>query len=137
MKKGKKFLLIVVILLLAALLYDRWQNISSYKEDESIRNSQKFDRRVSKIKFSANAICRMNCRSVSKTDVEDIMRTGEINYAISNVANKPCPTFALEGYTTANQYIRVIFAQCDNDTEVVNCIDLKKEVECSCPGDEK
>lgn len=137
MKKGKKVLLIIVILLLSTLLYHRWQNLNAYKKDENIRNSQKFDRRSSKINYTEFALCRMKCGSILKADVEEIMRRGEINYAITNVAKKPCPTYALQGYTTDNQHLRVIFAQCDNSTEVVTLYNLEKEIDCLCQADEK
>jgi hypothetical protein len=64
------------------------------------------------------------------------MHEGSINYRKSNVKGSPCPTYALEGYTDDNQHVRIVFAQCDNITKVVTCIDLDKEWQCHCPGDD-
>jgi hypothetical protein len=97
-----------------------------------------FDRRVSYIDYSAHAKCRMKCRKITQEEVKDIMQNGNINYNKSDVNDRPCPTYALEGYTQKdNQHVRIVFAQCDNNTKVVTCIDLDQDFECHCPGDDK
>lgn len=96
-----------------------------------------FDRRVSFIEYTRHAQCRMECRRISRSEVEDIMRNGKINYRKSNVNEKPCPTYALEGTTADNQRVRIVFAQCDFKTKVVTCIDLGRDWACDCPGTER
>lgn len=92
-----------------------------------------FDRRVSYIEYTVHAKCRMKCRQITQAEVEDIMQNGKINYRKSDVNDTPCPTYALEGYTNAdNQHVRIVFAQCDMKTKVVTCIDLDNEFECDC-----
>jgi hypothetical protein len=78
----------------------------------------------------------MDCRKISKSDIEDIMKSGKINYSKTDVNDKHCPTYALQGLTEDGQNIRVIFAQCDEKTKVVTTYDLEKDFECYCPGDE-
>jgi hypothetical protein len=103
---------------------------------KEINRNRGFDRRTSYIEYTQHAICRMDCRQISKTEVQDIMREGSINYRKSNAKGRPCPTYALEGYTNDNQHVRIVFAQCDNTTKVVTCIDLGKDWTCHCPGDD-
>lgn len=95
-----------------------------------------FDRRVSYLEYSNHAKCRMQCRKISQAEVEEIMRDGTVNYKKSDLQNTRCPRYALEGVTRDDQRVRIIYAQCDNKTEVVTVIDLNTEWSCDCPGDD-
>jgi hypothetical protein len=101
-----------------------------------VNRNRGFDRRTSFIEYTKHARCRMECREITQAEVEEIMKQGVINYRKSNVKGRPCPTYALEGYTNDEQHVRVVFAQCDYTTKVVTCIDLEKEWQCHCPGDD-
>jgi len=78
----------------------------------------------------------MQCRKISQPEVEEIMQKGEINYRKTDVNDRPCPSYTLEGRTKDNQRVRIVFAQCDLKTKVVTVIDLDTEWSCNCPGDE-
>lgn len=95
-----------------------------------------FDRRISYIEYTQHAKCRMQCRKISQAEVEEVMQDGKINYNKSNVDARPCPTYALEGETKDNQFVRIVFAQCDLKTKVVTVIDLETDWSCDCPGDD-
>ena len=77
----------------------------------------------------------MDCRFISKEDIREIMQKGIINFNKSDRNDKPCPTFALQGETEDGEKLRVIFAQCDDETKVVTCYNLNEDFECHCPGD--
>ncbi len=94
-----------------------------------------FDRRISLLEYSHHADCRMDCRHISKSEVNDIMLRGHINYNKSDLHNPRCPRYALEG-NSDQKNLRIIFAQCGNKTEVVTVIDLDTDWHCDCPGDE-
>src|SRR4029079_15031731 len=96
-----------------------------------------FDRRISYIEYTKHAKCRMDCRHITQAEVEDIMQHGNINYRKSDVNDKPCPVYALEGLSSTNEKLRVVFAQCDYKTKVVTVIDLDKTWTCDCPGDDE
>ncbi|MBS1759936.1 MAG: DUF4258 domain-containing protein [Bacteroidetes bacterium] len=108
------------------------------KKDPSsnVNRNRGFDRRISYLEYSEHAKCRMSCRHISQSEVEDIMQNGTINYNKSEIQNARCPRYALEGITQDNQRVRIVFAQCDYKTEVVTVIDLGREWSCDCPGDE-
>lgn len=144
---NKKWLPYLIILVLAVVLFF----VKRYQQDESadskaiwnkkerssaINRNRGFDRRVSFIEYTKHAKCRMECRHITQAEVEEIMRDGKINYAKSDVKDKPCPTYALEGITKDNQRVRIVFAQCDFKTKVITSIDLDTDWECHCPGDE-
>ncbi len=98
----------------------------------TVNRDRGFDRRTSYLEYTLHAKCRMECRHITQKEVEDIVRNGEINYRKSDVNDMPCPTYALEGYTGDKQHVRIVFAQCDNKTKVVTCIDLDNEFACDC-----
>lgn len=129
--------IILLIMALAIIFINKIRGLKETADPQTSVRKRGFDRRISALEYTKHALCRMECRHISKADIQDIMRSGEINYAKTDVNDKPCPTYALQGYTNDGQNLRVIFAQCSNKTKVVTCYDLDKDFECFCPGDEK
>jgi hypothetical protein len=99
-------------------------NKDTKKDQGTVDRDKGFDRRVSYLEYSNHAKCRMQCRKISQTEVEEIMQEGKINYNKSDLQNARCPRYALEGITTDDQKVRIVFAQCNEKTEVVTVIDL-------------
>jgi len=117
-------------------------NKDTKKDQGTIDRDKGFDRRISYLEYSNHAKCRMQCRRVSKEEVEEIMQDGKINYNKSDLQSRSlsgtrCPRYAVEGTTYQNQKVRIVFAQCNEKTEVVTVIDLDTEWSCNCPGDDK
>jgi hypothetical protein len=147
----KKAAPIILVAILAVVLFvarqcqhepaTRPQSTGTNKDTKSDQNpvdrDKGFDRRVSYLEYSKHAKCRMGCRRISQAEVEQIMQEGKINYNKSDLQNARCPRYALEGITIDNQKVRIIFAQCNEKTEVVTVIDLDTEWSCDCPGDDK
>jgi hypothetical protein len=120
------YTLLFVIVLLFVFVYKRWQ--------EPARR-EAFDRHPSHLYYTKHALCRMDCRHISKEDIHVIMERGIINFNKSDRWERPCPTFALQGETDEGEKIRVIFAQCSSETKVITCYNLQQEFECHCQGD--
>lgn len=137
MKSKSAGYLLLIILAIAVLFFSKQEGLDEVSDTQTTVRKRGFDRRISTLEYTKHALCRMDCRKISKSDIQDIMLNGEINYAKTDVNDKPCPTYALQGYTNDGQRIRVIFAQCETETKVVTCYDLEKDYECHCPGDEK
>lgn len=92
-----------------------------------------FNRKVHNLSYSRHARCRMDCRQVTESEVLDILQNGTINYQKTRLNDQPCPSFALEGYSRQdNQHLRIVFAQCEDLTKVVTCIDLDNDFSCHC-----
>ncbi len=148
--QAKKAAPYILILIMAVLLFvirqcknERTQssrtNISNNSGGSNavVNRDRGFDRRISYLEYSNHAKCGMDCRKISQAEVEDIMQNGKINYNKSDVQNARCPRYAIEGITKDNQRVRIIFAQCNEKTEVVTVIDLETDWTCHCPGDDK
>lgn len=127
-KNATATLIIILIILVYAAL--RWYVLEPRKKEA-------FNRHPSHLIYTHHALCRMDCRHISKEDIDEVMETGIIFLNKSNMNDKPCPTFALQGYTKEHEDVRVIFAQCTDVTKVITCYNLHKEFECHCPGDEE
>ena len=129
MKKRSVFLpLVLLALVFIAFLVRRWN------EPE---RKEAFDRKPAKVVYTKHALCRMDCRRISKEEIAEIMQKGAINFNRSNRMDRPCPTFALQGRTSSGEKLRVIFAQCPEQTNVITCYNLEVDFECHCPGDDK
>lgn len=85
-----------------------------------------------KISYTKHARCRMECRMVSESEVEDILENGRINRSKSDPADKPCPTEALEGRSADGQQLRVVVARCEETDKIVTVIDLETDFTCTC-----
>jgi len=111
---------------------------NAQREDDvkDVNRNRGFDRRTSFIEYTKHAKCRMDCRQISDEEVKEIMESGKINYRKSDLKDKPCPSYALEGITSDNQRVRIVFGQCDTKTKVITVIDLETDWTCECPGDE-
>lgn len=83
--------------------------------------------------YTKHAKCRMDCRKIDKSEVEDILRNGKVNWNKTRKDDQPCPSYALEGVTKDGQTVRIVFADCNNATKVVTTIDLKNDYDCYCP----
>jgi hypothetical protein len=129
MKRRSVFLpLFLLVLVFIAFLVRRWN------EPE---RREAFDRNPSQLIYTQHALCRMDCRQISKEEIGEIMQKGIINFNRSNRMSRPCPTFVLQGRTSGGERLRVIFAQCPDQTKVITCYNLDAEFECHCPRDEK
>jgi hypothetical protein len=147
----KKVAPIILVFALAALVFIIRQckdepatNDSSKKKTSGTTTSREkgFDRRVSYLQYSNHAKCRMQCRKITQAEVEEIMKDGKINYNKSDLQSRSlsgarCPRYAVEGVTVDDQKVRIVYAQCNEKTEVVTVIDLDTDWTCYCPGDDK
>jgi hypothetical protein len=126
MKPKNVIFSLCLILVVLAIVVSRIQHEPKAREA--------FDRHPATIQYTDEALCYMNCRNISKEDIIEIMQKGIINFSKSDRAAKPCPVLALQGRTTGGESLRVIFAQCREETKVVSCYNLKRHFECDCPA---
>jgi hypothetical protein len=124
--KNATFSLLLVLLVLAVALL-KWRQEPSRREA--------FDRSPKELHYTGYARCRMQCNKISEEDIGEMMKKGAINFSRSNRRGQPCPTLALQGRTAKGAYLRVLFAQCPEQTTVLNCYNLEQDPACNCPGE--
>ncbi len=136
--------LIAILIVGGLILYGRFLNKngnnspSHYPTQEQSDDSENdvksnFDRHPATIHYSKHARCRMDCRHIDESEIEEILEKGEINYSKSELEASECKRrFALEGISHDRQHLRIIFAPCNNVVTVVTCIDLEHEWACFC-----
>jgi hypothetical protein len=111
---------------------DKSQDQASSSSDRTI---DAFNRNPATIKFSKHARCRMGCRKIDDSEVEEIIAKGNINPEKSDMNAKRAPRYALEGRTKDGQQVRIIVAQDGQESIIVTVIDLDTDWTCNCPGD--
>lgn len=89
-----------------------------------------FDRNKEDLVITKHAKCRMDCRHITRDELKEILHNGNINYNKSELNSPRGSKYALEGYTSRHQHLRIIFAPEVNDLVVVTCIDLDTQWQC-------
>jgi hypothetical protein len=128
--KGRNVLLSLVLLLLVLVIFIR-------RVGKEPPRREAFDRHPERLTYTRHARCRMDCRGIDQGEIAEIMEKGIINFSKSNRRGGPCPVFALQGRTAGGESIRVIFAQCPEETRVITCYNLETDFACNCEGDER
>jgi Domain of unknown function (DUF4258) len=115
-------------------LDNRQQKTSSPQEGGSFNDNEKeVNRHPEKIIYTKHAKCRMQCRNLDESEVQEILEKGKINFAKSNDRPGTCPTYALEGRTHDGQQSRMVFAFCnEREVKVITVIDLDTDWKCEC-----
>ena len=126
MRRNRVSLGILLTILVALVLIFRGRRTQEFEYEE-------FKLENSSLQYTRHARCRMECRQISENEVREIIQQGKINRRKSDPADKPCPTYALEGYSSGDrQHIRGVVASCGDLTKVITCIDLDNEYSCNC-----
>lgn len=142
MKKAIPYIILAVLALVAIGLRKCNNTKQTNKKTTTTKakvstETRGLNRNPTAINYSKHAKCRMQCRQISEAEVIDILKNGNINYKKSNLKGNECTKrYAVEGVSKDNQKLRIIFAPCNTEITVVTCIDLGKDWECSCEGDE-
>lgn len=96
-----------------------------------VNSDGQFNRNVSKLIYSRHARCRMDCRHIDESEVEEILQEGTLN--VSKIEEDARgKTYPLEGITHDHQKVRIVFAPKNDELVVVTVIDLDKEWQCDC-----
>ena len=75
----------------------------------------------------------MDCRHVDESEIKEILETGDINFAKSELNTDLChKRYALEGVSRDSQRLRLIVAECNDELTVITVIDLGKDWPCAC-----
>jgi acetylornithine deacetylase/succinyl-diaminopimelate desuccinylase-like protein len=82
--------------------------------------------------YTKHARCRMDCRHIDESEVQEILQKGRINYRKSEPAGRPDPKYAVEGTTHDGQSVRIVFAPAKRGTVVITVIDLDTDWTCHC-----
>lgn len=90
-----------------------------------------FNRNTSQLVFSKHAKCRMDCRKIDESEIQEILKTGTVNEKKIQ-RDKRGITYPVEGTTHDGQRVRIVFAPKDDALVVVTVIDLGKEWSCDC-----
>jgi hypothetical protein len=97
----------------------------------TINNDLPFDRHANHLIYSKHARCRMDCRHIDESEVQEILDNGVLNNNKVEESDKG-KTYPLEGITHDKQHVRIVFAPKQENLVVVTVIDLDKDWYCDC-----
>ena len=81
--------------------------------------------------ITRHGACRMDCRKVDEAEVRAVLATGRLDPERTRTDGQ-CPSHAIEGTGTDGHRLRVVFAECADETRVVTAIDLDQDWPCDC-----
>ncbi|GAB2816505.1 DUF4258 domain-containing protein [Ferruginibacter profundus] len=143
----KKYLPFVFLIAAAGLLYyvknhQRGKTISTTTNTEphvtipstiTTKNNTDlpFNRHSGHLIYTKHARCRMECRHIDETEVQEILDNGILNNNKIEESDKG-KSYPLEGVTHDKQHVRIVFAPKQENLVVVTVIDLDKDWYCDC-----
>lgn len=135
-KKLLPFIFILVLAFAAFVLRNcRGENKKSNHTE--VKNPRGLNRNPSQINYTKHAKCRMDCRTITESEINQVLTSGNVNYSKSDLKKSDCSKrYAIDGYSKDAQHIRIVVAPCADELTVITCIDLDKDWECHCEGDE-
>lgn len=123
MNKKKFYPLLIIVLLAAIFLLQRFGPAS--KNEETYRDA-------AHLIYTKHARCRMGCRNIDENEVKEVIDKGKLNEAKSGMSKKNDMTYALEGWSSDHQHVRVVVTPEDDGLLVITVIDLENEWPCHC-----
>lgn len=121
----KRYILRFVMLLVISFAWYAKDNPKKASNNKGIESKRE-------LIYTKHALCRMNCREISKQDVNLVFKNGELNQFKSKPNDKPCPTFAYESKDDEGDNLRVVVAYCEKVSKLVTVINLDKKFNCNC-----
>jgi hypothetical protein len=125
-------IIIARLLIFSCLCLLACQNNAGAGNDTAGTGSEVINRHPDHLIYTKHARCRMNCRHIDESEVQEILEKGRINYRKSEPAGRPDPKYALEGTTRDGQSVRIVFAPAKRGMVVITVIDLGTEWSCDC-----
>lgn len=134
---NKKYFYFVYLLGAIILLY--WIKTNQHDGTDKNKTSAntkrqsppRLDRSLKEITYSKHALCRMDCREIDESEVQEIWQEGVLNEKKIENGTKGI-SYPLEGTTHDGQRVRIVFAPKGDQLVVVTVIDLEREWPCDC-----
>ena len=98
---------------------------------EPVAANDPIDRTPEHLIYTKHARCRMECRHIDESGVQEVLKDGIINYKKVGEDDRG-KSYPLEGFTHDKQHVRIVFAPKRNDLVVVTVIDLERDWPCDC-----
>ena len=86
----------------------------------------------SKLTFSNKSTCEMNCNAITSAEIQEFLKKSDVNFGASQVHQKPCPIYVMEGKSTSGKDLTVSYQQCDSSVEIIS-VALNPKIKEPCP----
>ncbi|MEO6288653.1 MAG: DUF4258 domain-containing protein [Ginsengibacter sp.] len=123
---------VIIIIIIAVFVIIKFLAVPGPANDVYNSSDGSGFRNTDHILLTKHAKCRMECRHITIDEIKEILQNGNENYSKSGEGSTGNKTYALEGFSSEHQHIRVVVALEKNNVVVITCIDLDKEWPCNC-----
>lgn len=124
MKINKKWYPLVIVVLLLLIFY--------LKKSDTNNAAGTDYRNTSNLIYTKHAKCRMECRHIDANEIKEVIKDGQLNESKSGPGKNNDETYALEGWSSDNQHVRVVVTPESDGLLVITVIDLGKDWPCDC-----
>lgn len=122
----KKIKIFIVLIAALAAIFFLYYYPESHAYNEPYKN-------FSELVYTRHAKCRMGCRNITESEIREILNNGTLNKSKSGYDQKHRDeTYAVEGYSSERQHIRVVVTPKGEQLLVITVIDLDKDWTCDC-----
>ncbi len=83
------------------------------------------------MRYTRHGECRMECRHISSDEVREILNHGTVAHDRTRRDGR-CTTYAVEGTTSEDQRVRIVYGDCERETRLITAIDLGEDWDCEC-----
>lgn len=134
---GVKSKTLPFLILIAAAIFFFWVKMHQRGRNPGVTTEKATDAYTAirggnkTVVYSRHAKCRMACRHIDESEVNEILKDGTVNFNKIEKSEKGV-SYPLEGKTHDGQDVRIVFAPHENDLVVVTVIDLDKDWPCDC-----
>lgn len=84
-----------------------------------------------KPQISDLAKCKMQCYSITPTDIKTLLENADIDFGASDVHGKPCKTYLINNENKLNLLKQVSFKMCDS-LIILSDINIESKANCNC-----
>ena len=92
-----------------------------------------FRRNPSRIKYSAYALCRMECYAINANTVAIVFQKGQVQLL---KRSNPCATYRINMLTKQNKNYFITVEQCGTGARVLDCFEANVTAGCNCIDEE-
>ena len=124
MNNKSKLLLLLLVVMIIAFVSSKFFNSNENNDGLQFAN-------YGNIQYSAHAKCRMDCRNIDRSEIEEILKEGKLNDSKTRRSSKGI-SYAMEGWSHDKQHIRVVCAPKEDKLVIVTVIDLENNWSCDC-----
>ena len=117
---------LVFLLIIVGTFYYLW---NERKEEQELKRTAQTDIKTKPVAYSNSSICLMECYDLSKEEVTNILKYGQIK---DSKKTDKCRIITLEGRDYKGNLLDIDFNDCSDSAMVMNILNPSLDMKCNC-----